>query len=67
MSQFRLLIGILIVFVVYFTPNFVDQDGKVSTFFYLFIMGSFLLQQVMKYHFLFLFYKTCVTIVFIFV
>lgn len=49
MSWFRLFIGILITLVVYFTPNFIDQDGKVSTFYYILVMSLFLLQQVINF------------------
>jgi hypothetical protein len=40
------MIGILITIIVYFTPYFIDQDGKVSVFYYILVMGLFLLHQV---------------------
>lgn len=46
---YRLLIGILIVLLVYFTPYFIDQDGNVSTFYYILVMCSFLLHQLTMY------------------
>lgn len=43
---FRLFIGIVIASIVYFTPYFIDQDGKVSMFYYIIVLSSFLLHQV---------------------
>ncbi|XP_001947097.1 acetyl-coenzyme A transporter 1 [Acyrthosiphon pisum] len=46
---YRLLIGIVIAVIVYFTPYFIDQDGNVSMFYYILVLSSFLLHQLTMY------------------
>ncbi|XP_050442543.1 acetyl-coenzyme A transporter 1 [Adelges cooleyi] len=46
---YRLMIGILIALLVYFTPSFINQDGHISMLYYILVMSTFFLHQLTLY------------------